>query len=385
MKEQIKRCPSMPAKQAQSENSSAFKNWISPELLKRMSLAIASVYSKFDKKEFLTVASALEKFELKGRVQLIRSQLHQQLPSDYPKALEILLKSLGANKLHGFDLWPYTDFIQTYGLEHEELSLRALEKITELFTGEFAVRPFLRQDSKKTLQFLLQKTQSKNVHARRWASEGSRPRLPWGERLHEFVKKPQLTLPILEKLKFDEELYVRKSVANHLNDIAKDHPQLVIDTLAKWQKQAGTHHAEKINWIIHRALRTLIKNGNPKALALIGVNAKTAVALDKIQLNKKKFKVGDKLEFEFTLKSLSKKSQKIVLDYVVHFAKARGKTAPKVFKLKTLQLAPGAKVQVKKAHSLKKITTRTYYSGGHCIEIQVNGKIYQKCDWILEA
>lgn len=380
----------MPQKQnrtapAKAENPNAFKHAISKTLLQKMAKAIHSELPSFDQKEFLSIAAKLETLELKARVCLIRDQLYKQLPSDYPKALRTLIASLKHNTLRGFDLWPYTEFVQTYGLDHRDLSLEALREITPRFTSEFAVRPFITKYPKETLSYLLKNATHKDVHVRRWASEGSRPRLPWGERLKELVKNPRPTLKILELLKFDEELYVRKSVSNHLNDISKDHPELAISTLKRWQAKAGKTHAKKIDWIIHRALRTLIKDGNAKALELIGASQDIKVKVKDLRLEKQLIKMNERLTFDFVIHSNAKKSQKLVVDYIIHYKKSNKDTAPKVFKLKNFELPAQGKVTIKKNHPVKEITTRRHYAGEHFIEIQVNGKTFAKKSWHLKV
>lgn len=366
------------------ENENALKHLFNRALLQRMSKAILQVYPKFQEKDFLALMPQLDKLEMKPRVRLIRDELKRQLPIDYPKALEILLKSSKHDKLDSFDLWPYTEFIQVHGLDHLQISLDALKEITQKFTAEWAVRPFLTKHQEKTLNYLNKCAQDKNVHIRRWASEGSRPRLPWGERLHSFVKDPEATLQILEKLKFDEELYVRKSVSNHLNDISKNHPEKVIKTLTAWKKQAGSQHAEKINWIIYRSLRSLIKEGHPGALKLIGISNDTKIKVQNFKISSKKIKMGERLDFEFQIKSRSNKSQKLVVDYIIHFVKANSSTAPKVFKLKNLDLPAGSDIKINKSHHMKAVTTRQYYAGEHWLEIQINGSKACKQNWFLK-
>lgn len=367
------------------ENENALKHLFDEKLLKRMSGELARVYPAFDQKHFSGLMPKLKPLEMKPRVRLLRDELHRLLPAEYPQALSILLKSVSGKKLSGFDLWPYTEFVQTYGLDHLELSLEALSQLTQEFTAEWAVRPFIKTHEKKTMKYLEKCARDQNEHLRRWASEGSRPRLPWGERLQDFVRDPSPTLSILEILKFDESLYVRKSVSNHLNDIAKDHPELVVKILARWQKEAGTKHAEKIDWIIHRSLRTLIKDGHGGALKLIGVSTKVQIEVIDFKVHQKAIRLGEKVDFSFTVKSTASKSQKLVIDYIVHFVKANGKTAGKVFKLKTCELSAKGTLHVQKSHPMKKITTREYYPGQHAIEVQVNGVSMVKVGWGLKV
>ena len=379
----------MPAKQKNNENEElenpkAFKHWISEPLVTRIANSIAAQYPDFSRANFLRCAFFLRPLELKDRVRHVREALHDHLPKSYPKALKVILSSARSGDLQGFDLWPYSDFIQTYGMEHLDRSLSALRDLTPLFTSEFAVRPFILKHPQPTMSFLLGCARSEDLHVRRWASEGTRPRLPWGEKLRPFITDPAPSFSILEKLKFDEELYVRKSVSNHLNDIAKDHPEAVLKILGRWSKLAGKKHAKKIEWIIRRSLRSLIKNGNPQALKLIGADPKAKIRVHGLKLRKQTFTMNEKIEFAFRIESDSKKSQKVVIDYVVHYVKFNHETTPKVFKLKTFTLEPGQVVGLVKKHPLKPITTRRYYGGKHRLEIQVNGRVYASAQWNLE-
>ncbi len=373
----------MPQKQNQ-EKPSAFKHWINADLVNRMAESLALVNSSFNAKEFRKVSQRLAPLELKARVRLLSESLYQHLPNSFPQAVDALLRSLEHKKLKGFDLWPYTEFVQTYGLEHSQKSLQALYELTQLFTSEFAVRPFLKQYTHESLAFLLNCAHDANVHVRRWSSEGSRPRLPWGERLDPFIANPKLTLPILEVLKYDDELYVRKSVANHLNDIAKDNAKVVLETLRRWNKEAPRQHRDKIVWITKQALRTLIKNGNSDALKLMGVSTSAKVKLSALSLSAKSLRIGSALSFEFKIQSTGTQKQKVIIDYIIHHQKSGGKTSPKVFKLKTFELGAKESLAIQKKHSLKPVTTRKYYPGPHRVEIQVNGKVYLGQDWVLK-
>ena len=366
------------------ENESALKHQFGKSLLQRISDSLREIDPSFDPLRFHRLISSLESLEMKPRVHRIRDELRRQLPADYLKALLLLQKAVKAGKLHGFDLWPFTEFVQTYGLDYPEASLAALAEFTKRFTAEWAIRPFLKRDSKSTLRFLEECARSEDEHLRRWASEGTRPRLPWGEHLHDFVQDPQPTLPILELLKFDPSLYVRKSVANHLNDISKDHPLYVIALLKRWKKEAGQEHALKIDWIIRRSLRTLIKEGDHRALKLIGVSSQAEIKINDVTIQQKKIHLGERLAFQFELQSLSSKPQKLVVDYLLHFVKSNGRTAPKVFKLKTTTIPSKGKLIFKKTHAVKKITTREYYPGVHFLEIQINGRIVARQEWQLK-
>ena len=365
------------------ENPSAFKHSISPQLVKKISKAIKSALPAFDEKNFNKVSDKLASLEMKPRVIAIREALHQNLPHDYKISLSILIKAFKTSDLSGFDLWPFTEFVQTYGLEDFDLSMVALCLLTQKFTAEFAIRPFLIAYPEKSYAVLQRLSLDPNTHIRRWTSEGTRPRLPWGLKLKSAIKDPKPGLKILENLKFDEELYVRKSVANHLNDIAKDHPDLVVSTLKAWQKNCPKEHQKKIDWIQRQALRTLIKKGYKPALTLMGYGQEALIKIGNLKLNKKTFRQNDILSFEVAITSTHSKAQKIAVDYIIHYQKSNKKLSPKVFKLKVFDLKPKEVFQIKKNHNLKAVTTRKHYPGLHKLEIQINGKILASIPWHL--
>ena len=359
----------------------AMKNLINRLLLERMAQEISLVYPPFPKAKFIKRSSSLDGLELKARVLKVTAELKKNLPENYPVALSILVKTMERDELSGFDLWPFSEYIGQFGLEHFEESLHAMMVLTERFTSEFAVRPFFLKDHARVLKFFSNHVAHKNHHIRRWISEGARPLLPWGERLPQFVADPTPTLQLLESLKFDEELYVRKSVANHINDISKHHPELVILTIGRWVRTSPPEHVDKIQWIKRHGLRTLIKKGNPDALKLMGVTGKAKIKAGRIKLNQKQFLLNDRLEFEIELQSTAKQSQRLIVDYLIDFQKANGKKGSKVFKLKMIEINTGESILIRKVHHLRKISTMTYYKGPHQVMIQVNGEIIASAVW----
>ena len=369
---------------SKTDKPSAFKNWINSDVVKTIAAEIAAVYKSFDQKEFSKVAQEFPLLELKDRVLAITRSLKTHLPSDYEKSVAILVQVMKGDKLSGFSLWPFSEYIGQHGLEHFDESMKAMHLLTQKFTSEFAIRPYFIKDASRVLGHFKKFAHDESEHVRRWVSEGSRPLLPWGLRLPIFVENPHLTLELLEILKFDEALYVRKSIANHLNDISKHHPKVVIDTISSWTKNCPPEHADKMAWIKRQALRTLIKKGHPGALKLMGVGGETKIKVGALALNKERFKLGDKIEFSFLVTSQSKKEQKLVVDYLIHFVKSNGTLAHKVYKLKSYQLKAGERISLKKTHSLKPITTMKWYRGEHVISVQVNGKVYAKKKWFFD-
>jgi 3-methyladenine DNA glycosylase AlkC len=365
------------------ENEKAFKNWINPEVVKKIGTLFHSVYPKFNEERFFKKAQQLKDLELKARVLLLTEGLANELTGNFKIDKKILKDVLVQKKLKSFELWPISEYISQFGLDHFDESFDLMYHLTQEFTSEFAIRPFLKANPDLVLKKLSNWINDKNVHVRRWISEGTRPILPWGGKIPSFIQNPA-TIKLLDALKYDEEMYVRKSVANHLNDISKDHPSLVIKTLKNWLKNAPEDQKEKINWIKKHALRTLIKKGNISALELMGVLSEVNVKIIKFKLNKKSFKIGDPLQFEFGLELFEKKAHKLIIDYGIGFRKSNGSISTKVFKLKTISVPANGKIFLKKAHSLKKVTNLTFYPGIHELMVQVNGKILKKTIWELE-
>lgn len=367
----------------EEQNDKAFKHLFNEALLQQLAELICLEYPEFNANALYNLTLEFPQLEMKARVCAIRDVLIKELPADYPAALKIIVSVLKQNNLQGFAVWPLAEFIQSQGLAHHKISFDALKLLTTYFTSEWAIRPFIKQHPDETMVFLAKCASDENVHVRRFSSEGTRPRLPWGEQLQAFIQDPIATRPILEALKFDGELYVRKSVANHLNDISKDHPDYVTQLLAKWKQQANTAQEQQyITWIIKQALRTLIKQGDPNALALIGVEYEANVSIEQFNVTPN-ITLGEYLTLKLSLRSYSDKPQNLVIDYIIGFMKANGKTAPKVFKLRTMTLGAHETLTLEKKHAVKPITTRQYYAGMQKIQLQINGKIMAEQDWQL--
>ncbi|MDE2858202.1 MAG: DNA alkylation repair protein, partial [Chloroflexota bacterium] len=312
-------------------------------------------------------------------------KLRAYLPRDYPVALNILLAILEDDRHRfepiedpGFRLLSIPTFVERHGLEHPRQSLEAMAIITRHSSCELAIRPFITRYPEQTLTKLRAWAQDSDEHVRRLVSEGSRPRLPWAPQLREFIADPTPALALLERLKDDSSLYVRRSVANHLNDISKDHPQVVLDTLKAWRTDAG----EQRLWLINHALRSLIKAGDPRALAILGYG-EPQVTLHALKLSPKRLIFGGELSFSFQLQSVSDQAQQLMIDYVMQFVKANGKRTPKVFKLKKATLKTGDSLSLSKSHAIRPISTRRYYAGLQRLEIQVNGRIVGGADYEL--
>lgn len=347
----------------------ALKEIFDAKRLRFIAEETAAVYPGFDAAQFLDLAlSDLTALTLMERLRRTTESLHATLPGDYHDALEIL-RRLAPRLNHGFVSLILPDYVALYGLGDVETSLEALRFFTTFGSSEFGVRPFLRRDLPGTLAVMERWSRDENEHVRRLASEGSRPRLPWSFRLDPLIADPSPTAPILDNLQADPSLYVRKSVANHLNDITKDHPAWVLEHIAGWSL-AEPHTA----WIAKRALRTLIKRGDQRALAVIGAGDAPQVRLDDLAVRPQTVRLGERITLSFRLTSTAAHPQRLVVDYLVHYVKKSGATSAKVFKLKELTLDPGATVTIARDQQIRDFSTRVHHPGRHRVEIAVNGE-----------
>ncbi|MBK6343375.1 MAG: DNA alkylation repair protein [Flavobacteriales bacterium] len=335
----------------------------------RLAKEMQTVHPRFKRSEFFKDAQhGNETRELNARMRHASITLRTYLPSDYRKAVQILM-DVAPRMPKGYTALLYPDFVSQFGLDDPPNSLEALKYFTSFGSSEFAVREFFRRDPIGTLKVMRSWAEDQNEHVRRLASEGSRPRLPWSFRLDAVLKDPKLTTPILERLRADDSLYVRKSVANHLNDFSKDHPKYMVDLLRSWDRK-HPHTA----WIAKHASRTLIKAGDVDALALFAFDSKVKVRVDGLELSPKRLKLGETLELSFTVTSEAQRAQQLVIDYAVHYRKANGGTSKKVFKLKEVELGPRGSMHISKRQRIVDFSTRKHHAGEHVVEVFVNGR-----------
>ena len=346
-----------------------------PKAIARM---VAAVHPKFESAKFLRdVLQGYDALALMPRGKHIARALQRHLPQDYPKAVDILLASL--DQPHGraeglsmasFLYLPHTMFVAEFGLDHFEDSMRAQHALTQRFTAEFSIRAFFQKHEAATLARFKQWASDPSVHVRRLVSEGSRPRLPWASRLPAFQKNPAPVLALLEPLKDDPELYVRRSVANNLNDIGKDHPELLAKTAKQWLKGAS----EERRWIVQHALRSAVKRGEAGALEVLGFGQSAKVEVSNARITPRRVVMGEKVNISFDVSNTSNKAQEVLVDFCVHYVKASGKTSGKVFKLKVLSLAPKETVRLSKTVSTAEMTTRKHHAGMHRVDVLLNGQ-----------
>jgi len=364
------------------------KNGLGEKAIKRISTAFSQLSAEFDTKTFeLHALTGLNKLELKQRVHHIINVLQQHLSADYLANLALFtqIKSVwdygdSEDPYRSFAAWPIIDFISVYGLEYPDESLDALAEITSLFSAEFAIRPFIKKSPKLCQKKFAVWVKSEDEHLRRLVSEGTRPRLPWGMKLQQFIDDATVNIPLLSQLKNDTSLYVRRSVANHLNDIAKDNPDVVIETCQQWYPDASP----EVKWLIKHATRTLVKQGEPRVFSLLGYTDKPKLECSNLKLSAPSIALGDSLSFTLTLKSMTNIKQTFVVDYAIYFVKANGEQKAKVFKLKNIELSGEGLVELSKKVSFKAISTRKYYPGMHKIQLLVNGQAQQSTEFMVE-
>ena len=352
------------------------RNYFGPEIPARIAAMISAVDPSFPADAFVADATAgLDSLELLPRGWHIADALHRHLPADFERAAETLKASLvprlrpSEGGMGSFVFLPHVFYVARYGVDHLEAALDLQYELTRRFTAEFSIRAFLERYPEQTLARLRVWARDPDAHVRRLVSEGTRPRLPWAPRLRAFQKDPRPVLELLELLKDDPELYVRRSVANNLNDIGKDHPDLLVETCRRWLIDASEERA----WLIRHALRSAIKRGNIGALGLLGYGETPAVCIDNVVITPERAAIGGTVTVSFEVRSTSQHRQSLLVDFRLFYVKADGSTSPKVFKLKTAELAPYATVPFRKTISLRQMRTRTHYPGEHRVEVLVNG------------
>jgi len=363
----------------------AFKHYFDRAAARQLADQIAGVEPTFDCGRFVRTASrGLSQLEFMGRVKRFSDTLATTLPEDIPRALAILSASLPEPLadceavMDGWLQWPVGQFIADHGLPHFEESMAAMVALTKRFSSEFAVRPFVEQRPDETFDRLLALTTDPNPHVRRWCSEGIRPRLPWGRKLVALVKNPTPVWPILDALRDDEERYVQRSVANNLNDIAKDHPQSVVKKCRSWLRSSTLGR----RWIVNHGLRSLVKTGNPDALAVIGFKAPRNLSA-RLSVFPKQIQIGEGVELSLDLHSAASVEQQLLVDYAIEFIRKNGTISSKVFKWKRISAQPEERLSLKKKHSMRATTVRELYPGRHRIELQINGQRFSETSFFV--
>ncbi len=348
------------------------KNIYNEQLIQKLAFDIEGVYPSFQSNDFINdiLDEQWESLELKERINHITRQLKKYLPTQYEEAISIIDKVVlnygnWLDNVAGF----FPTFVEMYGLDDAnwDTSIQALKRYTCYSSAEFAVRPFIMKSQTKMMQQMYEWSKDEDACVRRLASEGCRPALPWGPALKQLKIDPTPIFPILEQLKTDSDLYVRKSVANNLNDISKTHPELVIALVKEWYGKN-----EYTDWIVKHGCRTLLKKGNEEALHIFGFGDSDSVSVTDFALSTTSLSLGEKVAFSFSLSA--KKATKVRLEYGVDYQKAKGKHNRKIFKISETTLDENQTKNYTKMHSFADVSTRKHYLGIHRITLIVNGK-----------
>jgi 3-methyladenine DNA glycosylase AlkC len=341
--------------------------YFTPFSIRHLADVVRAVAPDFDRERFLALVfdDQWETLELKDRMHHTARCLHATLPADYVQALAILYPV--APQIKGFDVMTFPDFVEIYGQDEWDRSMDALGYFTKFASSEFAVRPFLDRDPDRAMQWVWRWARDPDPNVRRLASEGTRPRLPWAMALPKFKQDPSLVIPILDALKDDDSEMVRRSVANNLNDISKDHPELVLELAEQWRG-----HSAEVDAVLKHALRGLLKAGDPRAMALFGFDHPSEVRANNLHMEPASPRIGEGFEFTFDLEVGGEGETRVRLEYRVEYVKARGERSPRTFQIGERNWKHGLH-KVRKRHSLVNMSTRTHYPGRHTLTVIVNG------------
>ena len=361
------------------DKAPALKEIFNKVRIEHVAKELAIVYPKCDLAKFKkSCLKNLDQLSLMERLHRVAEALKEVLPAQFAKVCELLC-ALAPRLNSGFVTMALADCVTLYPEGDFDLAATTLKTLTAHGSSEFAIRHLLARDLKRMIKIMEHWSSDKNEHVRRLASEGSRPRLPWAQKIPALLQVPPPTAKILKNLLADSSLYVRKSVANHLNDITKSDPDWVLDLI----ESCSLETAETM-WIAKHALRGLIKKGNKRALAVIGATGEAEVTLAELHISPKTIQLGSAFKLSFKLASTSAKPQKLVIDYAIHYVKKSGAKAPKVFKLKTFDLQPHETVSMSRSQMIDDFTTRVHYAGKHEIDILANGVCIGKTAFVLK-
>lgn len=373
----------------------AFKNMFNEGFFDRFSKDLKRVINDFDAHAFVSqvMDDEWENREFKQRIAHITFILKQFMPADYREAVAKIIELLdyvektmpdfskiddtkfGLTLEYGMVL---DNYVEQYGIDDYETSIRAIEKITQFTSCEFVTHPFIVKYPEKMMVQMLVWSKHPHWGVRRLASEGCRPRLPWAMALPDLKKDPAPILPILENLKNDPAKSVRLSVANNLNDISKDNPQVVIDLAKKWYG-----HSKEVDWVVKHGCRTLLKSGNAEIMELFGLGSAKHIEIEDFRILTPEVKVGNSLEFRFNLLNNNKEKTKIRLEYGIYYQKANGTLTKKVHKISETEYAGNSTKQIIRKHSFKVVTTRKFHLGLHQVAVIINGHEFEKYDFEL--
>ncbi len=357
----------------------AFKDHIDRPALQRLAEALRAQGEGFAHDQFLQAAAeGLGPLELKARVAHVAAALAAHLTGSFAESAARVEGAVSAGgPWSSFDLWPVQHWAMVAGIDHPSRATALIARVTRHFSGEFAVRPFIDRDPVSMAATLAAWAADPDEHVRRLASEGSRPRLPWGPKL---TVPPGWALGVLEALRDDPAEYVRRSVANHLNDVSHLDPELALATARRWHARPSAHTPR----MVRHALRTLVKRGHPEALGLVGADTGAAVTVEEFSVAPTEIEIGEGVVLTLRVRSEQTDRARVVIDYRVGYLGASG-VNPKTFKWTTLDLPPGESITLTKRQHFRDVSIRTHRPGAHTITVLVNGKVGPTVTVLLRA
>ncbi len=350
----------------------ALKDEIGPPLVRALAAELTRAWPDFPRQRFTRgLAASLEPLELLARVGALACRLAAVLPTPFPAGAAVLWCALDSQTFTGWMTLPCGMYVATNGIDDPDEALPLLAGLTPRWSSEGPIRPFIERHPEITYEYLRRWCTHDDEHVRRLVSEGSRPRLPWAPLLRRLVIDPSPNIPLLDALVSDQSAYVRRSVANHLNDISKDHPDLAVELATRWMARG-----DGAAWAVRHGLRTLVKRGDPGALQALGIARDADIQLVDLSVDPNRIAIGDSVAFTITI-ALVGKSEPVeaVIDYSVHYVGARGIKAPKVFKLTRRRLEAGEPVKITRRHRFEHVSIRRIVPGTHTIDVQVNGRV----------
>jgi len=379
-----------------SSSTGAFKDRIDAAAVARLADSFADADSGFPSEQFAHDAvDGLAALELKARVAHVSGALLAALPGRFTDAAAVvdrlILQVAGREDISGFVLWPLTDWVARAGRSSPAEALELLARLTPYSTGEFAVRPFIDDDPRGVLARFEDWVGREDEHVRRLVSEGTRPRLPWAPRLAAAEAEPGAAVHLLDRLVADPSEYVRRSVSNHLNDLCKMDRTLALSVAGRWSGRADASAAagdqvtaRRIEWVVRRGIRTLVKAGDGDAMRLLGHDPDVALSAQ-LDMHTPEVDLGGAAQWSLRLTSKDPREHRVVIDYAVHFIRANGSTGRKVFKWTTVDVAPGQRVDLDRRHAIVPITIRNYHPGRHVVEVQANGVVVARDSFELRV
>lgn len=362
-----------------------FKNIYNEKFFDKFIKSVQEIIPNFNRKSFLNSIYDNEwnDRELKQRMRHITHTLKNHLSENFNENVKTILNLIPVLENNGFkpdnlEFIFFPDFIEVYGIDDYETSVKSFETITQFVSCEFAVRPFIINNQKVMLSKMFDWSNHKHPMVRRLATEGCRPRLPWAMAISSLKENPKPIISILENLKNDVSETVRRSVANNLNDISKDNPKTVIDLVKKWKGRT-----KETDLLAKHACRTLLKQGNSEVMKLFGFGAVDKIKITDFKILTKTISIGGVLEFSFNIVNTSNTISKIRLEYGLYYQKSNGSLSRKVFKISEKEYSENSITKIHRKQSFKIITTRKFHIGKHQVSVIINGIEFDKNDFEL--